>query len=48
VEICSLTGTLPCEGCPTRTELFLPGTEPKSHCEPEKIKEILEKKEEKP
>ena len=33
VEICSLTGTLPCEGCPTRTELFLSGTEPKIHCE---------------
>ena len=32
VEICSLTGTLPCEGCPTRIELFLPGTEPKTHC----------------
>lgn len=45
VEICSLTGTLPCEGCPTRTELFIPGTEPKTHCSPEKIKEIKEKKE---
>lgn len=45
VEICSLTGTLSCEGCPTRTELFLPGTEPKTHCSPEKIKEIKEKKE---
>jgi len=47
VEICSLTGTLPCQGCPTKTELFLPGTEPKNHCDSEKIKEILEKKEEK-
>ncbi len=41
VGICSLTNTLPCEGCPTKWEWFLPGTEPKIHCQPEKIKEIL-------
>ena len=35
VKICSLTGTLPCEGCPTRIEYFLPGTEPKFHCQPQ-------------
>ena len=34
-SICSITGTLPCEGCPTRTEYFLPGTEPKYQCKPE-------------
>ncbi|MCJ7792421.1 MAG: PBP1A family penicillin-binding protein [Candidatus Marinimicrobia bacterium] len=43
VEICSLTGTLPCNGCGGKKELFLPGTEPKTHCDPEKIKEIKEK-----
>lgn len=32
VQICSITGTLPCEGCPTKTEYFLPDTEPKTHC----------------
>lgn len=42
-NICSITGTLPCEGCPTRTEYFLSGTEPKYHCSSEQIKEKLEK-----
>lgn len=32
VATCPLTGTLPCEGCPARTEYFLPGTEPTRHC----------------
>jgi penicillin-binding protein 1C len=35
VEICSLTGTLPCEGCPTKKEWFIAGTEPKVHCRPQ-------------
>ena len=48
VEICSLTGTLPCEGCGGKQELFLPGTEPKNHCDPEKIKEIKEKQSQTP
>jgi len=43
VEICPLTGTLPCNGCGGKKELFLPGTEPKTHCDPEKVKEIKEK-----
>jgi len=42
VEICPLTATLSCEGCGGKWEYFLPGTEPKSHCDPEKIKEIKE------
>ncbi len=42
VEICSLNGLLPCQGCPTRTEYFLPGTEPKVHCDPEKMKKPKE------
>ncbi|HOX96513.1 MAG TPA: transglycosylase domain-containing protein [Candidatus Woesebacteria bacterium] len=41
IGICTLTGTLPCEGCPTKYEYFVKGTEPKTHCDPEKIKEIL-------
>jgi len=51
VQICSLTGTLPCENCPsTRTEYFKKGTEPKVACnlskeDIEKINEAKEKKE---
>ncbi len=48
IEICPLTGALPCEGCGGKWELFLPGTEPKSHCDPEKIKEIKEKQSQNP
>jgi len=44
-QICILTGTLSCEGCPSvKNEYFLKGTEPKNHCDPEKIKQILEEK----
>jgi len=43
VEICPLTNTLPCEGCGGKWEYFLPDTEPKNHCDPEKLKEIKEK-----
>lgn len=32
VQICSINGLLPCEGCPTRKEYFINGTEPKSAC----------------
>ncbi|HUW22312.1 MAG TPA: PBP1A family penicillin-binding protein [Candidatus Bathyarchaeia archaeon] len=31
-KICPLTGTLPCLGCPVKTEIFTAGTEPKNHC----------------
>jgi 1A family penicillin-binding protein len=41
VNICTLTGTLPCEGCPTRYEYFKKGTVPTTACDPAKIKEIL-------
>ena len=37
VEICATTGTLPCNGCPTRTEWFLPGTQPQAHCSFEQL-----------
>jgi len=44
-EICTLTGTLTCKGCPSvKKEYFLTGTEPAFACSPEKIKEILEEK----
>lgn len=32
VNICSLTGTLPCEGCPTKQEWFLDENKPYKHC----------------
>ena len=41
IEICPLTNTLPCEGCGGKWEYFLPGTEPKTHCDSEKIKEMM-------
>ena len=43
VKICAITGTLPCTSCPNITEeLFIPGSEPQTHCSPE----WFEKKEE--
>ncbi|MFZ5365896.1 MAG: transglycosylase domain-containing protein [Patescibacteria group bacterium] len=45
VEICSLTGTLSCDACPSKKwEIFLPGTEPKKSCNEEEIKKILEER----
>jgi len=41
VPICTLTGTLTCTGCPTRTEYFVKGSEPKTYCNPEHIKTLL-------
>ncbi len=43
-KVCTLTGQLACDGCPTRSEYFLPGTEPKIACKPEFVKELIEKK----
>jgi membrane carboxypeptidase/penicillin-binding protein len=34
VTICSLTGTLPCEGCPARSEWFLSENKPSKVCVP--------------
>jgi len=47
VEVCSWNGLLPCKGCPTKEEYFVKGTEPKYHCDPEKIKKIIEEREKK-
>lgn len=35
VPICPYTGTLPCSGCPTKQEWFIPGTEPTYSCTPQ-------------
>jgi len=43
-NICTLTGQLNCEGCPSKTEYFIPGTEPQLHCKPEFIQQLLEEK----
>lgn len=43
-EICLFTGTLPCNGCPTRAEWFLNENLPKYACNPEVIKKINEGK----
>ncbi len=45
IEICSLTNTLPCDGCGGKWEYFLPGTEPKTHCSSEQIKETTKETE---
>ncbi len=46
VKVCTLTGTLSCEGCPSKEEYFLPGTEPKNYCSPEQIDRLRERQEE--
>lgn len=41
IPICTLTGTLPCKGCPVKLEWFLKETQPKRSC---KTEEIVEEK----
>lgn len=41
VNICSVTGTLPCNGCPTRQEWFLDESKPTKACTPEQIQKIV-------
>lgn len=38
-DICSYTGTLTCQNCPTKRELFIQGTEPRIHCQIKKEEE---------
>lgn len=45
LPICTLTGTLTCTGCPTKTEWFLEENQPAKYCSPEIIEEIRKKKE---
>jgi len=45
VKICQLTGSLNCDGCPNpKEEYFIDGTQPKTKCDPEKIRQTLEEK----
>lgn len=39
LEICPGTFALACNGCGGKWEFFINGTQPKNHCDPEKIKE---------
>ncbi|MBI2405499.1 transglycosylase domain-containing protein [Candidatus Microgenomates bacterium] len=45
VQVCPFTGTLPCEGCPTREEYFLEETQPKNQCNLGPIIEEIEREE---
>jgi membrane carboxypeptidase/penicillin-binding protein len=40
VNICSITGTLPCDNCPTRQEWFLDENRPTKSCTPDQIQEL--------
>lgn len=46
VNICPLTNTLACAGCPNVKQIFEKGTEPKYACNPEVIQQMLHKDEE--
>ncbi len=41
VNICSITGTLPCNSCPTRLEWFLDEDKPNKSCTPEQIQKMV-------
>lgn len=41
VNICSITGTLPCDACPTKQEWFLDETRPTRSCTPDQIQNIV-------
>lgn len=43
-DVCTITGQLSCEGCPSKTEYFLAGTEPKTACSKDAIQKILDDK----
>ncbi len=45
VEICPLTNTLACEGCPNEKRIYEKGKEPKHKCSPDVVKRIIEEKE---
>ncbi|RLC31946.1 penicillin-binding protein [Candidatus Woesebacteria bacterium] len=45
IPICTFTGTLSCEGCPTRLEWFLEENQPQEACRIEQILKEKEKKE---
>jgi membrane carboxypeptidase/penicillin-binding protein len=41
VNICTLTGTLPCNSCPTKQEWFLDENKPTKACTTDQIQKIL-------
>lgn len=43
-NICTITGELACNSCPSRIDYFLPGTAPTKSCSDDEIKAILEQK----
>lgn len=43
VEICPLTKTLACEGCPNTLKIYEKGTEPTIKCDPKEVQSIIEK-----
>jgi len=44
LSICTLTGTLPCSGCPTKQEWFLTESAPKMACKTQTVEKIMEEK----
>ncbi|MDZ7586289.1 MAG: transglycosylase domain-containing protein [Patescibacteria group bacterium] len=44
LNICTITGQLACDGCPTKAEYFAADTEPKQRCSSEQIKTMLQEK----
>ena len=43
-DVCTITGELACTGCPSKTEYFLPDSEPKKACSEDSIKRYIEDK----
>jgi len=41
VNICVITGTLPCNNCPTKQEWFLDENKPTKYCSPDQIEKII-------
>jgi penicillin-binding protein 1C len=41
INICTITGSLPCDGCPTRQEWFLDENKPAKTCSSEQIQKIV-------
>jgi membrane carboxypeptidase/penicillin-binding protein PbpC len=44
IPICTLTGTLPCQGCPIRLEWFLDENKPKYACNSQLVEKITQEK----
>lgn len=46
-DICAVNGLLACEGCPSRKEVFITGTQPKNRCDTAQIQKIIEEEKKK-